>query len=389
MGSSFVTAAPSANHDRDAGFMAGLLTTSRAVVLVSGWICPQFASAYALHPSAVCSLRPGAAPACVARVSLQSRYGQSSLQGYLRRVRSQYLVVSRQESTHSLLDLAIASGVPCICAVRSSLFSARHGSKHLRDVSCMFAPVTTSRAIVLVSGWIRPPVSLAHAIRASAPSSLRSSTAPVGVQTRRRFVARTLQKRAVVSFFLQAVKQMRLFLDLAIQRVGVVRSRFVAAGTSAKTVRDAGCMSGPLTTGRAIVPVSGWVRPTIASTCAIRASALLVGAAPVWIAWQCRYRESAGCACWTWASPCMTQPSLLVGMLQPPSPAPRLQRGSRSAFRPHLEAAGDVKNTPSYWATSISKPSRFLTCPFLAQSVIAFRATRPGAPEYVLIGFGL
>ncbi|CAE7685778.1 unnamed protein product [Symbiodinium microadriaticum] len=92
-------------------------------------------------------------------------------------------------------------------------------------------------------------------------------------------------------------------------------------------------------------------------------------------------------------------------MLQPPSPAPsppaghsmrRLQGGSRIAFRPHLEAAGDVKNTPSSWGASVSKPSRFLTCPFLAQSTIAavvrlcpVRAVRFLAPEYCLIGFGL
>ncbi|OLQ04736.1 hypothetical protein AK812_SmicGene12159 [Symbiodinium microadriaticum] len=177
---------------------------------------------------------------------------------------------------------------------------------------------------------------------------------------------------------------------------------------------------------------------------ASRASALLLGGAPVWIALQCRYSESvsrqeglhvfflqdlllgarayllhslrrvqaargdavirsSGGARWTWASPGMTEPSLLVGMLQPPSPAPlpravnyvlRLQGGSRSAFRPHLEA-GDVKNTPSSWGASVSKPSRFLTCPFLAQSPIAavvrlcpVRAVCP-APEYCLIGFDL
>ena len=206
VGTSFVAAAPFAIHERHAGCMAGpvgLLTTSRAVVLVAGWIRPEFASAYAMHPSAASSRGPGAAPACLARVSLQSRYGEFSWQGYLRRVRSQHLVVSRQGNTHSLLDLAIAITMPCTCAVKFSLLFAWCGAKHLRDASCMFGPLTTSRAIVPVSGCICPPVSSAHAIRASAASSHRS-TAPICFSPhcrRRKFVARILQKRAIVSSF--------------------------------------------------------------------------------------------------------------------------------------------------------------------------------------------
>ena len=469
VGTSFVAAAPFAIHESHAGCMAGpagLLTTSRAVVLVAGLIRPQIASAYAMHPSAASSRRPGAAPACLACVSLQSRYGESSWQGYLRRVRSQHLVVSRQGNTHSQLDLAIASTMPCTCAVKFSLLFAWCGAKHLRDASCMFGPLTTSRAIVPVSGCICPPVSSAHAIRAFAASSHRSSTAPICFSPQCRDGESLLHGffRSERSYhpFLHVFKKVlvQLFLDLAMccgcavgssfvaaapsanheRDAGCVRSRFVRTGPSAKTLRDASCMSGPLTTGKAAVPVSAWVRPMSASACASRASALLLGGAPVWIALLCRYSESvsrqegshvfflqdlllgaraylllqaargdavirsSGGARWTWASLGMTEPSLLVGMLQPPSPAPspravnyvlRLQGGSRSAFRPHLEAAGDVKNTPSYWEASVSKPSRFLTCPFLAQSAIAavvrlcpVRAKSP-ATEYCLIGFGL
>ena len=422
VGSSFVAAAPFAIDERHAGCMAGpagLLTTSRAVVPVAGWIRPQIASAYAMHPSAASSRRAGAAPACLACVSLQSRYGESSWQGYLRRVRSQHLVVSRQGNTHSLLDLAIAISMPCTCAVKFSLLFAWCGAKHLRDASYMFGPLTTSRAIVPVSGCICPAVSSAHAIRASAPSSHRSSTAPICFSPQCRDGESLLHGffrcERSCDPFLHVFKKVQLFLDLAMccgcaagssfvaaapsanheRDAGSVRSRFVRAGSSAKSLRDASCMSGPLNAGRATVPVSGWVRPMIASAYAIRASALLLGGAPVWIALQCRYSDnvsrqegphvsflqdlllgaraylllslrrvqaaetrdavirSSGCARWTWASPGMTEPSLLVGMLQPPSPAPspravnymlRLQGGSRSAFRPHLEAAGDVKN---------------------------------------------
>ena len=319
VGTSFVAAAPLAIHERHAGCMAGpagLLATSRAVVLVAGWIRPQIASAYTMLPSAASSRRPGAAPACLACVSLQSRYGVSSWQGYLRRVRSQHLVVSRQGNTHSLLDLPIAITMPCTCAVKFSLLFAWRGAKHLRDASCMFGPLTTSRAIVPVSGCICPPVSSAHAIRASAASSHRSRTAPICFSPQCRDGESLLhgffRSERSCDPFLHVFKKVQLFLDLAIccgcavgssfvadaplaiheRDAGCVRSRFVRTGSSAKTVRDASCMSGPLTTGRATVPVSGWVRPMSASACASRASALLVGGAPVWIALQCRYSES-------------------------------------------------------------------------------------------------
>ena len=284
----------------------------------------------------------------VACVSWQSRYGESPWQ-----------------------DLVIASGLPCACAA-----------------SCMSEPLTTSRAIVLDSGWIRPPVS-AHAIRSSAPSSHRSSTAPVCLSAQCRDGESLLhgffRSERSCNLFLHALKQRRVFLDLAKcygyvvrsrfvaaassanreRGAGCVRSRFVRAGPSAKTVRDASCKSGPLTAGRAASARVDLLH-SLRRVQAARRDAVI--------------RSSGGAR---WTSPGMTEPSLLVGMLQPPSPAPspapsppaghsmrRLQGGSRMAFRPHLEAAGDVKNTSS-WEASVSKPSRFLTCPFLAQSAIA------------------
>ena len=389
--------------------MSGPLTAGRATVPVSGWVRPMTASACAIRASA---LLVGGAPVWIA---LQCRYSES---------------VSRQEGSHDdshvffVQDRAV--GTTFVAAapsaihkrdagcVRSRFVRTGPSAKTVRDASCMSGPLTTGRATVPVSGWIRPPVSSAHAIRSSAPSSHRSSTAPVCLSAQCRDGESLLhgffRSERSCNFFGIELKQMPVFLDLAIRYGYVVRSRFVAAassanrergagcvrsrsvrtGPSAKTVRDASCKSGPLTAGRAAVPVSGWVRPTLRRVQAAMRDAVI---------------RSSGGARWTWASPDMTEPSLLVGMLQPPSPAPsppaghsmrRLQGGSRIAFRPHLEAAGDVKNTPSSWGASVSKPSRFLTCPFLAQSTIAavvrlcpVRAVRFLAPEYCLIGFGL
>ena len=371
VGSSFIATVSSASHDRDASCMVGLLTTSRAVVLVSGWIRPQIASAYARHPSAASSLRPGAAPVCLACISLQSRYVEIPLQGYLRHVRSQHLVVCRQESTHSLVDLAIASGVPCTCAVRSSFLSARYGGKHLCVASCVPELLTTSRAIaiVLVSVGICP-IRTPRAIRPSAPSSLQPSTALACLSWQCRYEGSLLQGylKDVLSQRLLVSRQgsKHSLVDLAIASGApctcAVRSSLFSAGHGAKHVCNASCMSG-LTTSRAIVPVSGRIRPMIASAYAIRASAHRLGADPVWVALQCRYRESAsrqegshvflfqvlllgagvdllrslhrvqaakrdvvihssGCASRSWASPGMTKPSVLVGMFQPASPVP-------------------------------------------------------------------
>ena len=279
VGSSFVAAAPFAIHERHAGCMAGpagLLATSRAVVLVAGWIRPQIASAYAMHPSAASSRRPGAAPACLACVSLQSRYGESSWQGYLRRVPSQHLVVSRQGNKHSLLDLAVAITMPCTCAVKFSLLFAWCGAKHLRDASCMFGPLTTSRAIVPVSGCICPPVSSANAIRASAASSHRSSTAPICFSPQCRDGESLLhgffRSERSRHPFLHVFKKVQLFLDLAMCCGCAVGSSFVAAAPFAIHERHAGCMAGPaglLTTSRAVVPVAGWIRLQIASAYAM------------------------------------------------------------------------------------------------------------------------
>ena len=90
---------------------AGLLMKTRAIVSVSGWIRPPFASARA-SPLAASSLPPA-----TARVffSVQRSYG-----GRFRAVRSGHLFVSKLEGKQSLLDLAIADSVCHSCAVRSS-----------------------------------------------------------------------------------------------------------------------------------------------------------------------------------------------------------------------------------------------------------------------------
>ena len=333
-----------------ASCMSGPLTTSRAIVQVSVGICP-IASPHAIRPSAPSSLQPSTASACL---SWQCRYEGSRLRGYLRDVLSQRLFVSWQGSKHSLVDLAIASGVPCTCAVRSGFLSARYAATHLRVARCVPGLLTASRAIVPVSGrirpktasayairasesalrvgaapvwialqcryresvsrqegshvflfqelllaagvdllrslhrvqaakrdvviqsWIRPPISSAHAIRVSAPSSFRPSTDPVCHSAQRQSLLHACFRSELwCHLFLPALKQM-CFLHCGC----AVRSSFVVAGPSTKHVRDASCKSGPLTTSRAIVPVR------------------------------------------TWGSPGMTKPSVLVGMLQPASPVP-------------------------------------------------------------------
>ena len=127
--------------------------------------------------------------------------------------------------------------------------------------------------------------------------------------------------------------------------------------------------------GRSIVLVSGCIRPLIASLLGAGVDLLLSLRRDQAVAKRDAVIRNAGCASGMWASPGMTEPSLLRVMLQPPSPAPspravysmlRLPGGSP---RPHVEAAVDVKNSLSYWEASICKPSRLLTVSLLLGTV--------------------
>ncbi|OLP95326.1 hypothetical protein AK812_SmicGene22564 [Symbiodinium microadriaticum] len=125
---------------------AGLLTKSRALVPVWGWIRPPVASAHA-PPPAASSLRPAAAPVC--------RFLHCRYRGCFRGVESWHLVVDKQGGMQSFVDLAIADSVPYSSAVRSS--PAATGSKPVCNASRVAALLTISRAIAQASGWIRPP----------------------------------------------------------------------------------------------------------------------------------------------------------------------------------------------------------------------------------------
>ena len=154
MTSSFFSAGLFGRHVRDAARMAGLLTTSTAIVLASSWIRSPVASASAVSPFAARLLQMSAC------FCFPYNSGQRSLQGYFRSAWSWNLVSSVQEGTHCLLDVALADALPCSCAVRFSHLTAEsRASKTLRDASCM-----ASRVVTHVSGWIHPPLASAYVI---------------------------------------------------------------------------------------------------------------------------------------------------------------------------------------------------------------------------------
>eukprot|EP00439_Symbiodinium_sp_Y106_P033883 s252_g4.t1 len=154
MTSSFFSAGLFGRHVRDAARMAGLLTTSTAIVLASSWIRSPVASASAVSPFAARLLQVSAC------FCFPYNSGQRSLQGYFRSAWSWNLVSSVQEGTHCLLDVALADALPCSCAVRFSHLTAEsRASKTLRDASCM-----ASRVVTHVWGWIHPPLASAYVI---------------------------------------------------------------------------------------------------------------------------------------------------------------------------------------------------------------------------------
>ena len=297
---SFASAKYGAKHVRVANLVFGLPTRGRAVVLAPCWIRPPISSAHAIRASALSSLRPGTAPV---RLSLHGRYGESFLQGYLRRVRSWHVFVSREESKHSLLDLAIANAVPCISTVRFSLLSVRQGPKHVRAASCVSGLPTISRAIVQVLGGNRVPIASPHSINASAPSSLRAGAAPVCLSLQCRYGECLLQgyPRRMRSWHVfvsrQESKHSRfgLAIAIAVPCISTVRLSFASAKYGAKHVRVANLVFGLPTRGRAVVLAPCWIRPPISSAHAILASALSSlrpATAPVRLSLHGRYGES-------------------------------------------------------------------------------------------------
>eukprot|EP00439_Symbiodinium_sp_Y106_P029592 s8595_g3.t1 len=170
------SARSAAKHVCDARCMAGRLITSGAIIQACGWIRPPVASTPAIPPSAASSLRPVAAPVCF---SLQRRCGKSWWQGLLEGVVSRHLLTSRQEGKQSLVDYGVADSVPCRSPYRCAVSSSPGCfSMQVREWSCAAGLLMKTRAIVSVSGWIRPPFASARASPPAA-SSLPPATARV------------------------------------------------------------------------------------------------------------------------------------------------------------------------------------------------------------------
>ena len=293
------SARSAAKHVCDARCMAGRLLTNRAIIQVSAWIRPPVTSTRAITPSAASSVLPVAAPLCF---SLQCSYG-----GCFRTVWSGHLFVSRPEGKQSLLDLAIADSVSYTCAGRSSQSSpAAIGcdAKLDRNPRCMAGRLITNRFIIQTSGWIRPPVTSTPAIPPSAASSLRPVAAPVcfslqhrcgkswwqgqlkGVVSRHLFVSRQEGKQSLVDYAITDSVRCRSPYRCA------VSFSPTAAGCFSTQVREWSCAAGLLIKTRAIIPVSGWIRPPFASARAglPAASSLPPATAPVLFSLQCSCR---------------------------------------------------------------------------------------------------
>ena len=293
------SARSAAKHVCDARCMAGRLLTNRAIIQVSAWIRPPVTSTRAITPSAASSVLPVAAPLCF---SLQCSYG-----GCFRTVWSGHLFVSRPEGKQSLLDLVIADSVSYSCAGRPSQSSpAAIGcdAQRVRNPRCMAGRLVTNKAIIQTSGWIRPPVTSTPAIPPSAASSLRPVAAPVcfslqhrcgkswwqgqlkGVVSRHLFVSRQEGKQSLVDYAITDSVRCRSPYRCA------VSFSPTAAGCFSTQVREWSCAAGLLIKTRAIISVSGWIRPPFASARAglPAASSLPPATAPVLFSLQCSCR---------------------------------------------------------------------------------------------------
>eukprot|EP00439_Symbiodinium_sp_Y106_P011523 s8595_g1.t1 len=251
---------------------------------------------------------------------------------------------------------------PYCLIVWVSIAWTRSAAKHVRDARCMAGRLITNRAIIQVSGWIRPPVASAHAIPPSAASSLRPVAAPVCF----------LQCSYGGCF--RAVRSGHLFVSRP------------TTGRRAKLFPDARCMAGrliTLITNRAIIQVSGWFRPRSAhdrfigvqnnkrlalvfshhahqssskqanhSAACIRCQDLVHGARmavsntlrPVQAAPKRQaVLQSFRCPSWMWAPPGVAEPLPKVGMSRPSSwPSAAFMLGVHGAARVAWRVVRDV-----------------------------------------------
>ena len=272
---------------RDARCMAGRLIKSGAILQACGWIRPPVSSTPAIPPSVAASLRPVAAPVhhaspCASNC-LSCKKTPGSLGFSVRQVQFPTLVAS------------CCVVLPYCFVVRVRIASARSAAKHVRDARCMAGRLITNRAIIQASGWIRPPVTSAHAIPPSAASSLRRVAAPVHLAS-----PCASQRPVLHEDFISTPSRLLRFPSQAgsvshfdctvLLCCSVVRVRIATARSPAKHVRDARCVAGRLITNRAIIQASGWIRPPVATAHAIppsAASSLWPVAAPVHHASPC------------------------------------------------------------------------------------------------------
>ena len=279
---SIASARSATKHVRDARCMAGRLITNRAIIQASGWIRPPVASTPAIPPSAASSLRPVAVRMFHASLCASHR---PVLQEDFISTPSRLLGLLSQAGAVSHFGCSV---LPYGFIVWVSIASARSATKHVRDARCMAGRLITNRAIIQASGWIRPPVTSAHAIPPSAASSLRRVAAPVHLASP--CASNGLSCKKTPGFLGFSVRQVQ-FPTLVVPCCVVlpccfvVRVRIALTRSAAKHVRDARCMA-----NGAIIQACGWIRPPVATARAISPSAaasLRPVAAPVHHASPC------------------------------------------------------------------------------------------------------
>eukprot|EP00439_Symbiodinium_sp_Y106_P020805 s8535_g2.t1 len=173
-------------------------------------------------------------------------------------------------SKQSLVDYAIADSVPCRspyrCAVSSSPAAEGCFSMQVREWSCAAGLLMKTRAVVSVSGWIRPPLASARASPPAA-SSLPPATAPVFFSLQCSYI-RCFREVLSGHLFVSRSEGKQSLLDLAIAdsvsytcAARSSQSSPAVIGCDAKLVRNPRCMAGRLITNRAIIQASGLICP--------------------------------------------------------------------------------------------------------------------------------
>ena len=136
----------------------------------------------------------------------------------------------------------------------------------VREWSCAAGLLMKTRAVVSVSGWIRPPLASARASPPAA-SSLPPATAPVFFSLQCSYI-RCFREVLSGHLFVSRSEGKQSLLDLAIAdsvsytcAARSSQSSPAVIGCDAKLVRNPRCMAGRLITNRAIIQASGLICP--------------------------------------------------------------------------------------------------------------------------------